>query len=431
MTDLAPTSTYRLQIRPGFPLAEAAALVDYLRDLGVGAVYTSPLLQAATGSDHGYDTTDPTRLDPARGGQTGLDALLDATREAGLGLVIDIVPNHLGVAEAHENPAWWDVLARGQESPYARWFDIDWSRGRVVLPILGDDATLEVVEGELRYYEHRFPLAEGTWTPGEDAETVHAKQHYELVGWRRANDELNYRRFFAVTTLAGVRQEDEEVFAATHVRVADWAATGVTGLRIDHPDGLADPAQYLERLRALAPEAWILVEKILEHGEVLPPWPVAGTTGYDALAEAGGVFVDPGAEEEFTTLYTELTGDTRDIAAHVEAGKRLVVEELLPAERRRMAALAPEVPDAEEAVGELAVAFGVYRSYVPDGMGDLDAALARAEQRRPDLAPALAALSPRLRDPEDELAVRMQQLSGATMAKGTEDTAYYRYARFV
>jgi len=434
VTDQAPSSTYRLQIRAGFPLPDAAALVGYLRDLGVGAIYSSPLLQATPGSDHGYDTVDVTRIDAERGGQAGFDTLLAATRRAGLGLVVDIVPNHLGVAVPYENPAWWDVLARGRESPYAAWFDIDWSRGRVVLPVLvepADRAPLQVVDGELRYYEHRFPLAAGTWAEGDDPAGVHDRQHYELVHWTRANHELNYRRFFAITTLAGVRQEDEAVFAATHVRVRDWVSAGVTGLRIDHPDGLADPAQYLARLRALAPDAWIVVEKILEPGERLPKWPVAGTTGYDALAEVGGLFVDPDAEATLTATYLDLTGDPRDLAAHVEAGKRLVTDELLPAERRRMAALAPDVVDAESAIGELAVAFGVYRSYLPDGVADLDAALALARRRRPDLAPALDAMDSRLHDPGDELAVRMQQLSGATMAKGTEDTAYYRYARFV
>ena len=266
-----PTSTYRLQIQRDFTLAEAAGLVDYLRELGVGAVYLSPVLQATTGSPHGYDTTDVTRVDAERGGAEGLYALRAAARASGLGVVIDIVPNHLGISVPAENPAWWDVLRFGRESAYAGWFDIDWSRDRIVVPVLGDDATLGVQDGELRYFEHRFPLAPGSWSDGDDPDEVHQRQHYELVHFSRGNAELNYRRFFAITTLAGVRVEDPPVFAATHELVGGWAADGIAGLRVDHPDGLVDPAGYLERLRALAPDVWITVEKILEAGEQLPP----------------------------------------------------------------------------------------------------------------------------------------------------------------
>ncbi|SER13836.1 malto-oligosyltrehalose synthase [Microlunatus flavus] len=436
MTPTVPSSTYRLQITGSFTLGDAAALTDYLRDLGVGAVYCSPLLQAASGSDHGYDTVDPTRIDADRGGEEGLRTLLAKAGDEGLGVVVDIVPNHLGIAEPSENPAFFDVLRLGQESAYAPWFDIDWAAngGRVLLPVLGDDAVLRVEDGELRYYDHRFPLAPGTWSEDdadEPAEAVHARQHYELAHWTRANEELNYRRFFAVTTLAGVRQEDPDVFEATHALVATLPGQGVTGLRVDHPDGLVDPAGYLEQLRAIAPDAWITVEKILEPGEELPPWPVEGTTGYDAMREVNGVFVDHEAEARLTDLYRSLTGDRLTIAEHVEAGKRMVDETLLPAELHRMARLVPEVPDAEPALAEVAVAFDVYRSYLPAGVEHLDAALALAAQRRPELVERLEALRPRLHDADDELARRMQQLSGATMAKGVEDTAYYRYARFV
>ncbi len=354
-----------------------------------------------------------------------------AAERHGLGLVVDIVPNHLGISAPAENPYWWDVLAFGPGSRYAHWFDIDWGRGRLTVPVLGDDPVLSIENGELRYYEHRFPLAPGTWQPGDDPDDVHARQHYELIHHSRGNAELTYRRFFAVTTLAGIRVEDEDVFEGTHRRVRRWADAGLTGLRIDHPDGLLDPAQYLERLRALAPEAWITVEKILEPGEQLPDWPVAGTTGYDAMREVNGVFIDADAGPALTELYQRLTGDQLTIAAHIEQGKEMVVADLLPAEVRRIAALAPEVPDAGPAVAALAVAFAVYRSYLPAGAADLDRALTVAEQRHPELVSAFAALRDRLHDPEDELAGRMQQLSGATMAKGVEDTAFYRYSRFI
>ncbi len=432
MTTSAPTSTYRLQLQRDFTLADATALLDYLADLGVGAVYLSPLLASTPGSAHGYDTVDVTRIDPDRGGEAGLETLFSAAADAGLRVVIDIVPNHLGVEVPAANPAWWDVLQHGRSSAYADWFDIDWSRDRILLPVLGDDAVLGVEDGELRYDEHRFPLAPGSWTSDDDVESVHARQHYELAHHSRGNAELGYRRFFAVTTLAGVRQEDAAVFEATHVKVREWVERGVAGLRVDHPDGLVDPGEYLRRLRGLAPQQWLLAEKILQRGEQLPTdWPVQGTTGYDAMREVNGLFVDPGHEPELTALYQRLSGDDRSGTEHVEAGKRLVVTDLLPAEIRRMAALAPDVHDGPAAIAEVAVAFAVYRSYLPGGAADLDHALALAVRRRPGLRDALDALSPRLHDSADELARRMQQLSGATMAKGTEDTAFYRYGRFV
>jgi (1->4)-alpha-D-glucan 1-alpha-D-glucosylmutase len=427
-----PSSTYRLQVQRDFTLYDAAALTGYLRDLGVGAVYLSPLLQSTIGSDHGYDTTDVSHLDRDRGGEGGLQALIAAARAADLGLVIDIVPNHLGISVPAENPAWWDVLRLGRDSQYAGWFDIDWSRGRIVVPILGDDPTLTLQGGELRYFEHRFPLAPGSWQEGDEPEAVHDRQHYELVHHSRGNAELNYRRFFAVTTLAGVRQEDPAVFDATHDQIKRWSTAGIDGLRIDHPDGLVDPGGYLEQLRTIAPDAWITVEKILETGEMLlAQWPVSGTTGYDAMREVNGVFIDPAQELAFTDLYQRLSDDRRTLAEHVEAAKRMVATTLLPAEITRMAALVPDVPEARAALAEVAVAFEVYRSYLPEGVEHLDRALTVAAKRRPELKLALDQLASRLHDHRDELARRMQQLTGATMAKGVEDTAYYRYARFV
>jgi (1->4)-alpha-D-glucan 1-alpha-D-glucosylmutase len=434
----APASTYRLQVRASFDLHAAADVGDYIATIGAGAVYTSPLLPSARGSDHGYDVVAFDRIDAARGGVDGWTRLLVAARSRGLKVVVDIVPNHTGVADARENPAWWDVLRLGRESPYARWFDIDWTRGRLLLPVLGDSfdpAELEVSPGELRYYEHRFPLAPGTEpAPGESAAAVHDRQHYELVSYRRADTEQNYRRFFAVTTLAGLRIEDEAVFAATHEQIARWLREDmVDGVRIDHPDGLTDPLDYLVRLRALAGEdAWITVEKILEPGEELPAgWPVDGTTGYDALAEVGGLFVDPAAESAFERLYVELTKDDADFAHHVARGKRQAATTILQAEVLRLARLAPGVDLAAEALVELLVAFPVYRSYLPAGAEHLARAIETAKVGRPDLASSIDALATRLADPADELCARFQQTSGAVMAKGVEDTAYYRYTRFV
>ncbi|MEP6853172.1 MAG: malto-oligosyltrehalose synthase [bacterium] len=449
-TGRPPTSTYRLQIRPGFDLAAAAEVVDYLDQLGVGAVYLSPILRAADGSEHGYDVVDHQEIDPARGGAVGLLQLAERAQAIGLDIVLDLVPNHAGVADATQNPSWWDVLELGQESAYASWYDIDWGRAPILVPQLGDDVDparnfrLERSERtrsgwELRYYEHSYPVAPGTGpADGEPvdaaaAASVHERQHYRLVSYRRADDEQNYRRFFAVTDLAGLRVEDPAVFDATHEVLLGHVAQGrVQGLRIDHPDGLVDPGRYLDRLRAAAPSGWITVEKILKPGEDLPEsWPVDGTTGYDALTEVSDVLTDPAGEEALTAVYREITGDERDFADHAVDGKRGVATTILHAEILRLVQLVPDVDGAEAALTELAVAFAVYRSYLPLGAERLADAVALATRRRPDLSDALGALLPRLGDPADELALRFQQVTGAVTAKGVEDTAYYRYSRAV
>jgi (1->4)-alpha-D-glucan 1-alpha-D-glucosylmutase len=427
---LIPTSTYRLQLNADLTFADAAAVAPYLASLGVGAVYTSPLLAAMPGSQHGYDVADPGQVSHVLGGEVGRHALVAAVRKHELALVVDIVPNHLGVAEPQANLAWWDLLRYGPSSRYARWFDITgWP---LRLPVLADspDALSDLrVDGDLLwYYDHAFPLAPGT--AGGSPQQVHEAQHYRLVSWR---SDVGYRRFFAISDLAAVRVEDPEVFDATHREVLRWVADGdVDGLRVDHPDGLTDPKGYLHRLRSRAPDAWIVVEKILEPGEELPrSWPVAGTTGYDALAEVDGVLIDPAGAEGFTALDTELTGVRTGWPQLVHDCKLDVATGMLGSELRRLARLAPSIPDGTDALAELLACFPVYRSYLPDGVEHLDQALAAARRRRPELAAALEALSPRLHDPSDELAVRFQQTSGAVMAKGVEDTAYYRWTRFV
>lgn len=430
-----PESTYRVQLRPEFPFSDAAGIAGYLRDLGIGALYASPVLDAAPGSTHGYDVVDPARARPALGGESARQELSTLLKELGLGLVVDIVPNHMSVEVPKVNRWWWDVLEHGRDSEFASSFDVDWDRGPILLPVLGDDdavSELTVDGGELAYYDHRFPIAPGTesGTPRE----VHERQHYRLVGWRRGNAELTYRRFFDITNLAAVRVEDPTVFAATHGEVLRWVAAGdVTGLRVDHPDGLADPGGYFRRLRENAPGAWIVAEKILHPGEPLPQsWAVDGTTGYDALREVAGVFVDPAAEPDFTALATELGVKTGYHRVEAEA-RRLVTDHILVAEVRRIAALLPDVdPEAaRQAVAETMVAFPVYRSYLPEGAANWVAAIDGARRARPDLAEALTILDAYVRsNPGGELATRIQQTSGMVVAKGTEDTTFYRYTRF-
>ncbi|WIX97692.1 malto-oligosyltrehalose synthase [Amycolatopsis mongoliensis] len=430
-----PESTYRVQLRPEFSFSDAAGIAGYLRDLGIGALYASPVLDAAPGSTHGYDVVDPTRARPALGGESARHELSALLKELGLGLVVDIVPNHMSVEVPKVNRWWWDVLAHGRESEFASSFDVDWGRGPILLPVLGEDgavAELTVEGDELVYYDHRFPIAPGT--EGGTPQEVHERQHYRLIGWRRGNAELTYRRFFDITNLAAVRVEDPAVFAATHGEVLRWVADGdVTGLRVDHPDGLADPGGYFRRLRENAPGAWIVAEKILHPGEPLPQsWAVDGTTGYDALREIAGVFVDLAAEPDFTALATELGVKTGYHRVEAEA-RRLVTDHILVAEVRRIAALLPHVdPEtARQAVAETMVAFPVYRSYLPEGGAHWGVAIDGARRARPDLAEALTVLDAFVRAaPESELATRIQQTSGMVVAKGTEDTTFYRYTRF-
>ncbi|HEX4253896.1 MAG TPA: malto-oligosyltrehalose synthase, partial [Streptosporangiaceae bacterium] len=445
----APGSTYRVQLGPGLDFAAAAELTGYLADLGIGALYASPVLAAAPGSTHGYDVVDPTRASPALGGDEGFARLAERLGQAGLGLVVDIVPNHQGIAVPQANPAWWDVLEYGPESRYAKFFDIDWSRPPIMVPVLADDSAvndLQITDGQLAYYDQRFPIAPGTG--GGTPQQVHERQHYRLTNWRRANTELNYRRFFDITTLAAVRVEDPEVFSATHATVLRWVADGlVTGLRVDHPDGLADPGGYLRRLAGDAPSAWLVVEKILGPDETLPPpgrWPVGGTTGYDVLRLVSGLFVDPDGEGPLTALAAAECGP-QDLAQMKYEAKRWIAEHILRAEVSRIAAVADRDLRAASAQGctgqqgteyaviELLASFAVYRSYLADGeAGPLLDAAAEATRRAPDQAAAIAALVASMTsDPGGELAERVQQTAAMVMAKGVEDTVFYRYNRFV
>lgn len=432
---MIPSSTYRLQLSKDTTFADAVGLLPYLDELGVGAIYASPLLESGSGSNHGYDVVDPTRTSTERGGEEGRRALAAAVRERGLGFVLDIVPNHVGVDVPQANPWWWDVLTHGRSSVYATYFDIDWDAGPILLPVLDENEKKALSElaladdrSQLRYYERAFPVAPGT---GEgSAREVHERQHYRLVSWTRGAAELTYRRFFDVSTLAALRVEIPEVFEATHREVLRWVAAGdVDGIRVDHPDGLSDPGAYLRRLRkAIGPDRWLLVEKILGVGEELPPsWPVNGTSGYEALREIQGVFVDPDGAGMLTQLAAERTGRKESLHAVEHAARLEVARTILAADVRRAAG-----PFSEEAVAELLCAFPVYRSYLPVGRRALDTALSVARSRRPDLADELTVIHAAMRvEPRGELATRIQQTSGMVMAKGVEDTAFYRWNRFV
>ena len=433
-------STYRLQLTPAFTLYDAAEVVPYLAELGISHVYCSPWLASATGSQHGYDVVDHSRVDHELGGPDGLAALHQACQQHGLGIVLDIVPNHMTIAAPEDrNAAWWSVLRDGAASAYKDWFDVDWSQ-RLLVPVLGGplaDVVDEIVleDDRVRYYEHVFPLAPGTLVPGDVLATLD-RQHYRLADWHTASEESTHRRFFDVTDLVGLRVEDEAVFEATHALVLRQVADGIVqGLRVDHPDGLADPAGYLARLASRAP-VWIVAEKILEHGEELPPWPCGGTTGYDALNLITGLFVDPAGEQPLTSLWQARTGDARTWEEVVEASKRQVLDQVLAAEVERLVDLAKPLCDAarlditrrglREAFVEVLVAFDVYRAYLPGGEATVQWACETASARLPSRAREISVLSGLVLEP-GELATRFQQTCGPVMAKGVEDTAFYRY----
>jgi (1->4)-alpha-D-glucan 1-alpha-D-glucosylmutase len=437
-------STYRLQLRGessgfGFTFADAENLLDYLAELGVSHLYLSPILTPVSGSAHGYDVTDPTTVSDELGGAEGLERLSAAARARGMGLVVDIVPNHLGVDKPEQNPWWWDVLRHGESSAYASFFDIDWrlADGRIVLPVLGSDedvADLTVDGDVLRLGDLAFPIAPGTGD-GSGAQ-VHDRQHYRLVGWR--NGRCGYRRFFSITSLAGLRQEDRLVFDTSHAEVARWFAERlVDGVRIDHPDGLSDPSGYLHRLRELiGPDAWIVIEKILAVDEALEPTlPIAGTTGYDVLREIGGLFIDPAGEPALTALYEATGVDYRATPALLRDLKATVATGTLGSEmarlRRTVAATTgtdhPQLPDA---VAALLGHIDVYRSDYRGLAALMPNAMAETEATAPHLRAPLQLLAAALAD-GGEPDTRLQQLCGAVTAKSVEDCLFYRDARLV
>src|SRR6185436_345264 len=347
-----PDATYRIQLHKDFRFADAIKLIPYLARLGISHLYSSPFLKARPGSTHGYDVIDHNAVNPEIGTEAELRDLIDTLKSHGMGLVPDLVPNHMGVL--HADNAWWlDVLEKGKGSEYARVFDIDWSRGKLLLPVLGKHYGQALEDGELkleqkggrwsvRYFDHRFPLnARSTRflklkRPKDtlDLHKILEQQYYRLAYWRVASDEINYRRFFEITDLAGVRQEDRTVFEATHGLVLRLAKRGgVDGLRIDHPDGLADPQEYFERLNQTFARPWVVVEKILADYEKLPDdWPIHGTTGYRFVNVLSGVFIDRLAEPHFDRIYQRFTGEHATFEEISVTSRYLIMSTTLAAE---------------------------------------------------------------------------------------------------
>lgn len=484
-----PRATYRFQFNEHFRLKDALGLVPYLHELGISHVYASPLFKAFPHSLHGYDVCDFQQLNPEIGAEDDLEKLVAALRRHDMGLILDIVPNHMGIG-GPENIRWWDVLKNGRSSRFSQCFDIDWQpsgrhlRGKVLVPVLGDEyehilrnheLQLQVEQNTfmLRYHEHRFPLA-----PASEArlpkkpelvqkfnanldrlDSLIKQQNYLLACFTDGDRELNYRRFFAVSSLAALRVEDEKIFNEVHALVRQWYEKGwIDGLRVDHPDGLRDPEQYLQRLRVLAPDAWIVVEKVLKPGESLPDtWRVAGTTGYDFLNQADGIFIDAEGERSVSDVYTGFTGETGDYATLVREKKRDALKTLLAAEIQRLVGLLSGLADFHfgdghftqqglaEALTEVVVCFPVYRSYLAPDRGAISSSdVASVEfavhlscKNRPELPPDIFAfirdllLKPQLTSEARDFVYRFQQLTGPAMAKGEEDTAFYCFNRLI
>ncbi|EWS82940.1 maltooligosyl trehalose synthase [Brachybacterium phenoliresistens] len=484
---IVPTSTYRLQLHAGFTADDAAAQVPYLAELGVGHLFASPVLQASPGSTHGYDVVDHSRISTEIGGEAALRRLSEAAHAHGMGLIVDVVPNHMAIpTPIWHNRALWDVLEKGPASEYSSWFDVDASAaGSILVPVLGRPIGAVLADGEIttgtaeipqsdgtlrtqhvvRYFDHVLPIAQGTESLG--IADLLERQWYRLAHWKVADDELNYRRFFDVDTLAAVRVEDPAVFEATHAVLLRLQAEGVIdGFRIDHPDGLADPRGYLRDLDAASGGAWTVVEKILEGDEHLPgDFPCAGTTGYDALWRVGGLFHDPQGALGLTHVWQRFTGDLRPFEEIARESTEQIVSTSLWAEIERLTSLVHRICQEDirlrdttrrmiqRVLVELLGAMDRYRAYIVPGEPApgaqrevIEHAADRAREQLGEDEDVLAALdivvalvcgdevgsAGRTASADRaELIVRFAQTCGPVHAKALEDTAFYRYPRFL
>lgn len=469
-----PAATYRIQFRNGMTFDRAADLVPYLLQLGISHLYASPIFTATQGSTHGYDITDANEIDPDIGGRAGFDRMVRALKEAGLGLILDIVPNHM--AASLENPWWRDVIEHGENSRYARFFDIDWSR-RLTLPFLGDTFDVALEKGDitvkadpetgrpaLAYFDSFYPLTPESWQGNEQAilhltdkpaiAELHDRQPWRLMSWRDAPEELSYRRFFEITGLAGVRVEDRAVFDDTHRLILELVHAGaVDGLRVDHVDGLADPKGYLELLRQqVGPDCYLTVEKILGEGEVIPAdWPISGTTGYEFIAAISDALVDGKQIGTLRKVYERVIGRQVDMEAELRAAKMLMADRNFAGEFSTLLTLATEIANKEnvrldeetgrEALRELLIAFPVYRTYgTEEGLPEEGTEMlhqvageVKTGENVPDrgavdfLTRILAGkVSDGATEEADTFRTRFQQLTGPLMAKSVEDTLFFR-----
>lgn len=457
---MIPSATYRIQFRNGMTFDRVVALIPYFRDLGISHLYASPVFTATADSTHGYDVTDPNEIDPAIGGREGFNRMAAALRQADMGLILDIVPNHMSTSL--ENRWWRDVIEHGKQSRYARYFDIDWSRP-LTLPFLGDTFEAELEKGAITlhrdsvtnktalvYYDTAYPLNPGTWEENKSIAELHEAQSWRLMSWREAPKQLSWRRFFEITGLVGVRVEDEQVFNDTHRLILELVHDGtVDGLRIDHIDGLADPLGYLHRLRqATGPDCYITVEKILAKGEQLPAeWPVSGTTGYEFIASLAEVLVDDNSLERLEKVHNETLGVTVDRQNALRDAKGLMTDRNFEGEFTTLLNIARDLAqrnnveiqtdDIHHALRELLIAFPVYRTYgtakglTPSDVTLLSRVVASVNTSEPALSLIVRILTGDLperdRDAASLFRTRFQQLTGPLMAKSVEDTLFFRH----
>jgi (1->4)-alpha-D-glucan 1-alpha-D-glucosylmutase len=483
---MTPRATYRLQFHKDFTFDDAVPLAPYFGKLGISHLYSSPILTARAGSVHGYDVVDHTRINPELGGAEGFERLADALKAQDIGIIVDIVPNHMAVGGA-DNPWWLDVLEKGDASRYARFFDVQFDtpdaelQGKLHAPFLGapygevlqsgdlklvrDEATGKIAVG---YYHHRFPIRP------EDQEAVAAhlerytnpdalhalleQQNFRLAWWRTAGDEINWRRFFDITELAGLRIERPEVFEAVHQVTFDLYRRGlIDGVRVDHVDGLADPAAYCRALRArldaLAPErrAYVVIEKILGAGEALPTdWGVDGTTGYDFMNQVSALQHDPAGEPALTEFWARLSGRPGDFEAEELTAREEMLRTAFDRQSaataeafREIAGAAPETRDLTAAALHRALVhivrhMRVYRTYAtgtegspPPGL-DFDKAVAAALAEAPAEDWSIRFIADTVASNTARVAVkRFNQLTAPVAAKAVEDTAFYRYGRLL
>ncbi|MDQ3364016.1 MAG: malto-oligosyltrehalose synthase [Myxococcota bacterium] len=543
---MKPRATYRLQLHAKFGFAEAAAVVPYLVELGISHLYLSPILQAAPGSTHGYDVVDTEHVNEALGGEAGFRDLARTAQAAGLGILLDIVPNHMSIAGT-ANGWWLDVLENGPASYYAHVFDVDWGTGgddRVLLPLLGERYGRALTSGVLgidwtehgiaiRAHDHQLPASPRSLGPNvrragdraghaelqfigdalsalphsretdpvprrrrhrdkavligrllelyrsmpacqraitEEVAAINGdpveldalleRQNYRFAHWTVAGSQLSYRRFFDITTLVGIRNEDPEVLELSHARVFGWLRDGaIDGVRVDHVDGLREPGGYLRRLRAEAPDAWILVEKILAPDEVVPAtWPIEGTTGYEHAELMTALVIDARAESSLTATFTAYTGEPFDPASESRKARVEVMSDALHSELARLTELAARACHAspacrdytraeiETTLATILAGYPAYRTYLGEDSTSEQRTIDRARittatsaalAARPDLDRDLvgfldAALAFEMPSAEAlELARTAQQVTGPIVAKGDEDTLLYRQVRLL
>ena len=479
---MTPRATYRLQLHAGFTFADAERIVPYLDALGISHIYCSPITTAVRGSQHGYDVVDPTRINPELGGEPAFRSLIAALRKRDMGAIIDIVPNHMGVGSG-ENPWWQDVLAKGKTSEYAQVFDIDW-RKRIVLPVLGEPLEQALAQKSIRversgenfcitaYGKHQFPIRASDYSAlqrglptGGELKRLLDRQHYRLSWWRSANDELNWRRFFSINELAGVRAEDSAVFDLTHsLYFRLWGEGLIDGVRIDHVDGLTDPIGYCRRLRSKfgpvprdrdsSNDVIIWIEKILGPQEFLSnEWEVEGTSGYDFMAQTSRVLHTNAGEQALQTYWGKISGRSAFFFPEAILARREILSWQFGSQMNycveafmKLAASSPEHAGLtngmlRRALENLLSVFPVYRTYGTGGSApEHDSEVRRIADKaaRRLTAPGEAHVQNAVLEwlagtgtgdsaLASEAVARFQQLSAPVAAKGVEDTAFYRY----